>query len=427
MLTMQRIAMTLALCLCLPRMVGAETHNVSISGLRFSPNDLTIVVGDTVRWTNGGGTHDVSADDGSWGSTTGSNWVYERTFNTVAEVLYYCSVHSQPGRNIDNSMNGRVNVVEQYGNEPPVADFTSSCIDLSCNFTDQSIDSDGSIASRTWAFGDGDTSMSTNPSHTYASAGTYSVTLNVTDDAGDADSVSKNVTVSAPGNQDPIADFTFSCADLSCTFTDQSNDPDGSIASRSWAFGDGDSSTSANPTHTYASAGTYSVRLIVTDDGGASDTRTRTVTVSEPATTFLINPAITDAWYDPLTGGQGFFIIVWEDVETVFLSWFTYDIERPPQDVTANLGEPGHRWLTAQGSYSGDTATLTLYETAGGVFDAPTPVPDPALQVGTIEIIWTGCNAGMLSYDLPSLSLSGNIPIQRIVLDKVSACEAAQP
>ena len=425
MLTMQRIATILALCLCIPRVAGAETHNVGIAGTEFSPNDLTILVGDTVRWTNSNdGTHNVRADDGSWSSTTGSNWMYERTFNTVAEVEYYCSIHSTP---TGNSMNGSISVVEQYGNEPPIADFTSSCIDLSCDFTDQSVDTDGSIAARTWAFGDGGTSMSANPSHSYAAAGTYSVTLNVTDDGGDSDSVSKNVTVSAPGNQDPLADFTFSCAGLSCNFTDQSSDADGSIASRSWAFGDGGSSTATHPSHDYAASGTYSVMLTVTDDAGANDSRTRMVTVSEPAATFLINAAVTDAWYDPLTDGQGFFIIVWEGDQSVFLSWFTYDTERPPQDVTAQLGETGHRWLTAQGSYSGDTATLDLYETAGGVFDASTPAPDPAELVGTISITWTGCNAGVLSYSLPSLSLSGEIPIERIVLDKVPACEAAQP
>jgi hypothetical protein len=55
------------------------------------------------------------------------------------------------------------------------------------------------------------------------------------------------------------------------------------------------------------------------------------------------------------------------------------------------------------------------------------PVPDPAELVGSMTIVWTGCNAGTLSYDLPDLGLSGDIPIQRIVLDNVPACEAAQP
>jgi sulfatase modifying factor 1 len=145
------------------------------------------------------------------------------------------------------------------------------------------------------------------------------------------------------------------------------------------------------------------------------------------ARSFLINAAISDAWYYPPTSGQGFFIIVWEDIELVFLSWFTFDTERPPEDVTAILGEPGHRWLTALGSYSGDTATLDVFRTNGGVFDSEEPpaVTDPT-PVGTITITWTGCNAGILSYNLPSLALTGDIPIERIVLSNVAACEAAQ-
>ena len=139
---------------------------------------------------------------------------------------------------------------------------------------------------------------------------------------------------------------------------------------------------------------------------------------------FAINGYLSDAWFDPLTDGQGFFIIVWEDIQTVFLSWFTYDTERPPEDVTAILGEPGHRWLTAQGAYDGDTATLEVNLTEGGVFDSATPAPAPAQPVGSITITWSGCNTGFLSYSLPDLGLSGDIPIERIVLDNVPACEA---
>ena len=84
----------------------------------------------------------------------------------------------------------------------------------------------------------------------------------------------------APSNTPPIANFTFSCTGLGCNFTDTSTDPGGSIASRSWNFGDGGTSTATNPSHTYASSGTRNVTLTVTDNGGLIDSETKAVTVS---------------------------------------------------------------------------------------------------------------------------------------------------
>ena len=76
------------------------------------------------------------------------------------------------------------------------------------------------------------------------------------------------MTVSA-ANVAPVAAFTFSATNLVVQFTDGSTDSDGTIASRAWTFGDTQTSTATNPSHTYASAGTYTVRLTVTDDDGA--------------------------------------------------------------------------------------------------------------------------------------------------------------
>ena len=84
-------------------------------------------------------------------------------------------------------------------------------------------------------------------------------------------------------NTPPSAAFMYSCTDLNCAFTDTSTD-DLSIASRSWDFGDGATSTETNPGHTYASGGTYTVKLTVTDNDGATSTVSHSVTVTSGST-----------------------------------------------------------------------------------------------------------------------------------------------
>jgi PKD repeat protein len=91
------------------------------------------------------------------------------------------------------------------------------------------------------------------------------------------------VSLNQPSNVAPSASFSYTVDGLSVNFNDLSSDNDGSISARLWDFGDGTTSTSANPQHVYASAGTRTVTLTVTDDGGASDATSQAVTVSEPA------------------------------------------------------------------------------------------------------------------------------------------------
>lgn len=163
-------------------------------------------------------------------------------------------------------------------NVAPSADFSFTAQDLSVSFTDQSTDTDGNIVSRNWDFGDGQSATGSNPSHVYASAGTYAVELTVTDDDGASDSLTTSVTVTASTtNTPPVASFSYSVRGRIVSFSNRSTDSDGSIASNSWNFGDGTASTSSSPSHTYASIGLFDVRLTVTDDDGAQRSVTRRV------------------------------------------------------------------------------------------------------------------------------------------------------
>jgi PKD repeat protein len=106
-----------------------------------------------------------------------------------------------------------------------------------------SSDTDGTIFSYNWSFGDSQTSTGINPSHTYAAAGTYNVILTVTDNLGAAGTVTISVTVSsATSNNPPTAQFTTSASSLIVSIDGTSSaDSDGQVASWSWNFGDGSS------------------------------------------------------------------------------------------------------------------------------------------------------------------------------------------
>lgn len=269
---MKQLLIVIAICIfaVFPLASKAENHQVTVNAGSFRPSDLVIQPGDTVVWTYSPREqdctygcppvvlHNVVADDQSFTSgPPAAEWTYQQTFDQPGEILYYCEVHSEPGRDIKSFMNGRITVQA---------------------------------------------------------------------DVEDA---------------------------------------------------------------------------------------------------FQINPGLNDAWFNPSTSGQGFLITVFPDVGQLFLAWFTFDTERPPENVTALLGEPGHRWLTAQGPYHGDTANLTIFVTEGGIFDSAEPVPsaDPAGD-GTLTLEFSDCENGLASYEIASLGISGESPIQRIALDNVALCES---
>jgi gliding motility-associated-like protein len=195
----------------------------------------------------------------------------------------------------------------------PIADFryTKVCNGNPTQFTDTSLTAAGTINSWAWDFGDGSTvNTNQNPSHIYASAGNYTVTLIAHNNFECADTITKSVKV----YYNPVADFTFSnvCFKDSMYFNNTSSvDISTSIGSYLWSFGDGSSSSSLkNPSHDYASAATFLVTLLVTTIDGCTDVKNSSVKVFDPpisaftaSNTCLLDSArTTNASLNPAVG-----------------------------------------------------------------------------------------------------------------------------
>lgn len=138
------------------------------------------------------------------------------------------------------------------------ADYSESIDELNVDFTDASTNVDA----WSWDFGDGNTSTLQNPTHTYAVDGTYNVCLTASSDCDD-DVVCTSVTVE--DCVDPTASFTNVSTELDVDFTNASTSGTTTFA---WDFDDGNSSTDENPSHSFATDGTYNVCLTITDECG---------------------------------------------------------------------------------------------------------------------------------------------------------------
>lgn len=260
------------------------------------------------------------------------------------------------------------NITQQVTVEPdPTANFTSvlACPGQASNFTDQSVvGGGGTITGWNWDFGDGNTSTAQNPSNNYANPGNYNVTLTVTTAGGCTGTITLPVTVPDV----PTANFSAItvCEGTATPFTDLSTIGTGAIATWNWDFGDGNTSTAQNPSHTYAAGGNYNVTLTVSSGGGCTDQITIPITVdNSPIADFTFpNPwCLSDPIdFTDASNGNGGVITNWD--------WDFGD------GNTSTNQNPSHTYATA-GPHNVSLTVTTGNGCTNTITQAVTLEPDP--------------------------------------------------
>ncbi|MDZ4844335.1 MAG: DUF2341 domain-containing protein [Chitinophagales bacterium] len=227
----------------------------------FETYSAAVIPGNTYLWSAFGGT--VTSGQGS--NTVEINWT------TAGDDTVYLITG-----NLFLGCFDTITYPVFVSDDLPAADFTFSiaCTASPVNFSNISTIGSGAIVSYAWDFGDGNTSSTLSPQHTYGIAATYNASLIVTSDNGCTDTISKSVVV------EDFLDAGFTAA-TECKGDTTFFVPN-SLAgfSYAWNFGDGNTSITTSPTHVYAAAGTYAVTVEITSTGGCVSTETGSATVN---------------------------------------------------------------------------------------------------------------------------------------------------
>jgi PKD repeat protein len=250
------------LCLAPPALGAAFT-------LQWDPNAEPSLAGYRLYYGTASRSYETRMDVGN------VNTYYVTGLQDGVRYYFAVTAYDQQGRE-----SGYSNEVTAKRNVPPTAMITaypsSGRAPLTVTFIGVGTDPDGSVVGYAWDFGDGGFSNNQSPSHTYASQGTFTVTLTVSDDEGATATAQAQIAVYPP-NRPPALEASVSpikgAPPLAVSFRAEASDPDGVISWQRWEFGDGDFSNDPVCSHVYAEEGIYKATITVADNEGAVATR----------------------------------------------------------------------------------------------------------------------------------------------------------
>ncbi|RXA21360.1 PKD domain-containing protein [Methanosarcina sp. MSH10X1] len=328
----------------------------------------TPVAAFTASPTSGNIPLSVSFTDTSTGTPTSWSWSFgDGTYSTDRNPAHTYSTQGNYTVALTVSNAAGSNTVTKTGHisvgttlSKPVVSFwgsqTSGTAPLTITFTDASTNTP---TAWNWNFGDGTYSTLQKPKHTYLTAGNYTVTLNASNAAGTGTKTRANyIKVTGTSPQIPTAAFSASPTSgntpLSVTFTDSST---GSPIVWSWNFGDGTTSATQNPVHTYSTAGNYTVTLTVTNTAGNNTvTKSNYIKATANSTTNATIPVVS--FWGSRTSGTAPLTITFTDASTNTPTAWNWSFG---DGTYSTLQKPKHTYLKA-GTYS---VTLKASNAAG--------------------------------------------------------------
>lgn len=368
--------------------VAAFTQN-TVSG----PSPLTVNFTDQSQGT-------ISLREWQFGDGTNSTDTNpSHTFTAVGTYNVILRVEGPGGSSIVT----RQITVENPAVPAPNADFNASPIsgdaplEVSFDVTDNA-----NIKTYSWQFGNAGTSSDASPTFTFQNAGTYVVRLVVTGDGGqDNAEVTINVTQKPDA---PIVDISASpqSGDEPLAVQFNSNSSGGSINTYAWDFGDGNTSNAQNPQHTFTDAGSYTVRLLATGNGGnVEDTIIISVTQPIAAPTADFSAVVLDAETR---------LVEFTNTSTGEALSYTWDFG---DGNTSNAQNPQHTYA----SYGVFTVRLTVTNSSGSqTVEKPIEIVEPQPVFEPVTVVFTGAppsGAAPLTVQFDSSQTTGDIATYR--------------